>query len=359
MITPGASTLDQLLQDQLAMLRAASALGIPVDYVELGSEFYFLGNGAKSNTNRDFVNRFATAQDYAAEADRWAAAIHAEFPAAHVSIVGTLQQAAGNAPRRLSWNASIAGVFMPHVDAITMHDYYPAQLDASRSLPLLLATPFVNSAEYHADARGYHSLDATGKPIWVTEYNVGTNDDTVKTEWAHGLMTATKSLLYLADPVFERVTMFDLASPQFGSLNRAAPYTTYAQGEAMQVYAPALRGATSVEALSFPASGDVTVTIDAQAHVAAGQFSYPSLLGFAFGGDGAPRSLVVVNESAQPYQFGLGRVLGDVAYSYAQKAADPATVVDGDHPPALAAGTGRAGDPLTLPPYSITRVDVG
>ena len=358
MISPTANTLDQLLQDQLAMLAAARDRGIPVQYVELGSEFYFLGDPKPGNT--DFSNRFPTAQAYAAEAERWAAAIHAAFPGVHVSIVGALQNTNGNAQRRLTWNAGISQVFMPHVDAITMHDYFPAQLDGPRTPALLLATPFVNNAEYQNDTqRGYHSLDSTGKPIWVTEYNVGTNDDPTKAEWAHGLMSASKSLLYLADPVFERVTIFDLASPDFGSISRDGPWGTSAQGEALQIYAPAIRGAGSVEPLSFPAGPRVTVAVAGTAHVPAGPFTYPSLTGFAFAdpGSSTASSLVLVNNTGATYRVDLGQVFGDTPHTFAQKAEDPAAPVDDSHPVPLTTGGGAGSDLLPVGPYSITRVN--
>ena len=96
------------------------------------------------------------------------------------------------------------------------------------------------------------------------QYNVGTDDVATTAEWAHGLMSATKSLLNLSDPVIERASIFWLTGPGGAAFTRDAPYGLYAQGEAMQVYAPALRGAGSVTALSFPRAPPVTVSTRAR-----------------------------------------------------------------------------------------------
>jgi hypothetical protein len=173
-------------------------------------------------------------------------------------------------------------------------------------------------------------------------------------------MSATKSLLYLDDPVFERVNMFWLTGPGGGAFTRDTPYGLYAQGEAQQVYAPALRGAGSVAALSFPLAPQVAVSIAGTPHVPAGGFSYPALTGFAFAatGQSTARSLVVVNNTGAQFRLDVAQVFGDAPHSFVQKSADPATPVDGNNPLPVTSGGGTGSDQVPVAPYSITRVDV-
>jgi hypothetical protein len=356
MVTPVQRTLDELLQDQLEMLDNARTLGIPVRYVELGNELYFLGNG-KVGGNNDYGNRYPTAQAYAAEAERWASAIKERFPGVRVAAVGALPHARINEERRLGWMANLSQVPMPHVDAVTMHDYFGTEVDAANPVATALATPFVNWAEYQNDHdRGYQTAAAAGKRVWVTEYNVGTDDDVTKSEWLHGLMTATKTLHYLDDPLFERVTMHALTSVQFGAMSGDPPYGEYAEGEAMELYGAALRGATTVQPLTFQRAPSITVQVTAHPHVAAGAFSYPSLIGYAFTGNAARgKQAVIVNESGVPFVVDLKRIFRS-GFSYTQKSAAPTAVIDGTTPMPVATGDVAGAGSITLAPYSITEI---
>ena len=70
-----------LLAQQLRLLRAASAAGLPVRMVELGNELYLNGNSSTpAGHAHDYAKRFPTAAAYATQMNPWIAAIHRAFP---------------------------------------------------------------------------------------------------------------------------------------------------------------------------------------------------------------------------------------------------------------------------------------
>lgn len=105
------STLDY----QLEMLRSAKAIGLPVQLIELGNEFYL--------PQKDNVAKFPTGQDYAKLCNTWIPAIQSEFPDAKIGIVG--ESPDPNLPadsRRLSWNQNVLQM-VKGANALTLHPY--------------------------------------------------------------------------------------------------------------------------------------------------------------------------------------------------------------------------------------------
>ena len=358
MVTPVQQTLDQLLQDQLEMLDSAQTLGMPIRYVELGNEFYFLGQRqgrAATPTTAPATQpprRTRPKRSGGRPRSRPASPACASPSWARCPTRGSTRSAGSN------WMANLTQVAMPDVDAVTMHDYFPTEVDPADPVDSALATPFVNWAEYQTDHdRGYQTAAAAGKRVWITEYNVGTDDDVTKSEWLHGLMTATKTLHYLDDPLFERVTMHALTSLQFGAMSGDPPYGEYAEGEAMELYGAGAARRDDGPAADVPASAlDHGRQLTAHPHVAAGAFSYPSLIGYAFTGNAARgKQAVIVNESGVPFVVDLKRIFRS-GFSYTQKSAAPTAVIDGTTPMPVATGDVAGASSITLAPYSITEI---
>ncbi len=157
------------LDDQLAMLRELRRTGLQFRHVELGNELYL--------RDADYAARFPTGAEYGAEANRWAAAVKAEFPNVAVAALLLAREAGANNPRGQSWNTDVLSVATNNIDAWTFHLYIPIGGTAS-----------VLMDDYRAVTA---SLPLSGKPVWITEYgNKNEGDPTYLSE-----------LLALADAV--------------------------------------------------------------------------------------------------------------------------------------------------------------
>ena len=101
-----ANTLDELLQDQLEMLDgAADALGIPVDTSSSATSSTSSETAKVERRTDDSATASRRRRTYAAEAERWAAAIQPP-PRVRVAAVGALPHMQVNEDTRLSWNVS-------------------------------------------------------------------------------------------------------------------------------------------------------------------------------------------------------------------------------------------------------------
>lgn len=101
--------------EQVAMLRAAAGLGLAVDLVELGNEYYLCGANMKL--------AFPTVADYVRTANSFAAAVKAAFPSASVAAVGSLFDGDSCGGRRPTWDKGLRELDARYVDAITIHPY--------------------------------------------------------------------------------------------------------------------------------------------------------------------------------------------------------------------------------------------
>eukprot|EP00039_Didymoeca_costata_P022124 m.346168 g.346168 ORF g.346168 m.346168 type:complete len:536 (+) comp28258_c0_seq1:110-1717(+) len=107
------------MTDQVSMLQHAASIGIPVQLVELGNEYY----AEKTN---EFVYRFPTAQSYATEANVWAARIRTLFPNASISVIGR-EYRKGDYGRAGNWTQQILqSIDKEIIDSVTMHPYWGA-----------------------------------------------------------------------------------------------------------------------------------------------------------------------------------------------------------------------------------------
>ena len=348
------------LREQLAMLRAARGLGLPVTRVELGNELY-LGR---------YRALFPGGSAYGRVAARWAAALKAAFPGVRVAAVGFVAQSSGAAvsSREHDWNAAVLATARG-VDALTFHPYFQTGLpagaspDSARAAQAMLLDPSLRWAA--VQARALAQL-RPGVGAWLTEYNLFDRVAAAHTTWAQGLALASYTLDVLEDPRVDQADVHALAaSAPFGALfvdrngldfgasaSRAfrpprrnppatQPFGRSATGIAAAALLDALRGARRAQPIAF--------RVVAPQRIAGS--SATALRGELFGGDGEPMRAVVLNLSAAaliglpPAQLGFG--------GFDQSWAAPATLVDGAG--ALHHAHGRfAALGVVLPPYSIT-----
>jgi hypothetical protein len=363
------STLDR----QVAMLRAASRLGLPIDRIELGNELYL----------PRYRDRFPSGRDYGAEATRWIAALKAAFPGAQVAAAGyTPTDVPGRRRdrRELSWNADMLSTLRGE-DAITFHPYFASGLPLRRGP----AGRHAVATALGAPTRALRSLRAWGLAAlppnvaaWVTEWNLFDRRAAVHGTWAQGLEVASFGLGLLGDP---RVVAADehalVASGPFGALFGDAnglgfgspagarvaraggfylparhppatrPLALSASGVAMKALLAFVRGAGRVQVLAF-----------------SGAPSASSVQGALIAGPRGRRALLV-NLGAAPVRVRLAGALpagtsessgkAGRGGSFVELAADPSTPVAGEE--SLSRSSGRlSGGALVLAPYALAGV---
>ena len=207
------------LSYELAGLHAAAAAGIEVKYVELGNEFYL--------SQPDIIERFPSVAHYAREAETWARAVRAAFPAATVAAVGAYSQHAGGDARHTSWNAGLYAS-LPHdsaTNALILHIYQGSGFGACAPVPGARRPPGAEGSwgSPGDQLRDYQSLRAPGgldamlavprrtlhniTDAWtapqhlrllVTEFNLFDRCGPVRLTWAHALYTALMAQRILA-----------------------------------------------------------------------------------------------------------------------------------------------------------------
>jgi hypothetical protein len=363
------------LADQLAMLRAAAALGLPVQRIELGNELYL----------PRYAERFRSGRDYGQEATRWIAALKARFPGVQVAAAGyTPVDAAGKRPdaREAGWNAQMLSALRGE-DAITFHPYFGSGLGlaqrpaGSRAAATALAAPA--RATQALRAGGLAALPP-GVGAWLTEWNLFDRRAAVHGTWTQGLQVAAFALELLAEP---RVTQADehalVASGPFGALFADAdglgfgappaarvaraggfylparlppptrPLGLSASGVAMRDVLAFVRGATQVQGLSVGAgptagAGPASGVRGALATGPRGRAALLVNLGSAPVAVRLPGALVAGSSGA-----------GGSGGSFVELEASPSTPVAGEGSLRRSAGRLSAGT-LVLAPYSLARM---
>jgi hypothetical protein len=196
------------INEQLAMLRHADSIGIPVEYVELGNEFFLEGD----EDSAYILQVFPEPSDYGKAATIWADSIHKYFPNAKVAAQGVFDKNA--APRRKIWNDSVLA-HLEGEDAMTFHFYY-ASADAD-SLETLAEKLDVNMSDVpewlYQPYKAWEILSTKsmvkvrpGKEIWITEFNLSDHERPTHGYWTHGLFQALQTLLLLQDERITKVT---------------------------------------------------------------------------------------------------------------------------------------------------------
>jgi hypothetical protein len=330
--------LDSTLNDQLAMLRAARRLGLPVRYVELGNELYFCNN--------EWVHYFPTAAAYGRAVAHYVRALHRQFPGVRVAAIGS---APSDIPRERTWNremleAALRAGALP--DAITLHKYpgYNAALTAS-GLPALFS-------EAYASVTQLDSVIAklpVPEPAWITEYNLEpkhpNSPNPAQDTYAHALFAAEMALLMPRVRDSHRVDFWAAFGPGPGYAYDAGTGSgdgtvLSPSGLAIQWIDQAARCATSTAPIRFD---------DAPRLVPGGR---SAVLGQLFGSDGGRRA-VLINLSGEAIKIRAGAVM-PIGAPYAQMTGNP--VAPTGAASQLATSDGVVTDTTVLAPYSITRI---
>jgi len=188
--------LNSSLRYQIKMLTTAVALGMKVELIELGNEFY--ASGADPSDN-DFELRWPTGVDYALEANQWIAAIKAKFPDSKISIVGAAKVTNPLKPRRDNWNAEVLSSVIG-ADAITFHTYSGLMIPDSVPDSELFSTENMNRmldgalTKINAMVEHDFPLVPSKMEAWITEYNLYKIGRPIHATWAHALYVGTATM---------------------------------------------------------------------------------------------------------------------------------------------------------------------
>jgi hypothetical protein len=328
------------LADQLAMLHAAAALGMPIRYIELGNELY-------DSTKPTYAYEYPTGADYATAVNKWIVQIKREFPDAQVAV--SAWDDSNPMTQRLSsrirqWNTGLLALIHGE-DAIVFHTYW--------NLPpgVIPGTPESVQPALHAGAQRWQSVAQTDLPelppgveAWFTEWNINGAPyqgyrGPLRENWAHGLSVAWFALASAADnrvgfSVHHDVLSGGATATIYNGDRSTQRYGLAADGQSLSPIYGAFKGATAAGAM----------TVDDPDNV------------LAVAVRGTKVKVVAVNLSSQPRQITLPPAMAYPAPTHTV-AADPGVVIDGA-PTGLTAPTitdaGTISANVTLAPYSVT-----
>ena len=359
MLTKRPERTETNLHNSTRLLRKAREIGIEVEYIELGNEFY-LSPGDR-DASEDYQQAFPRADDYVREAEVWIKRLRHAFPEAKIAVIGadkrpirTPEEEKKHA-RRNGWNAVVAEGLAGVADAITVHPYTGGGRPETFTIPTFLATP---QASFESKREAWSALG--GLELWLTEYNLFDRDVAIHGTWAHGLFAASQTLQFLREPRAELVhfhagTGNAVFGAVFSSQNgfgydnqfvkpSARPKTLKfglsASGQTLELVAGALRRKTAAHELDFGTSAP---------QLPGGR---DALVGWLFKGWG--QSALVLNLSAREQVLDLAALPAQGAY--VQRSAPPRALITG-HSGTVQERRGRAGRSLRLPPYSVTRIN--
>ncbi len=353
------------LNYQIAMLKAAQAMGVQIKYVELGNELDETGG------NVDYAYYFPTPQSYVNKVNAWIPVLKQDFPGVQVAIVGGTGNICQHAPNQTPnsaepiWDkAVLSGVHGE--DGVVFHTYYVSNLPSGGSvrspsdLSTLLSTAtqscFSNLQNYRLN------LLPSGVSAWITEWNLWIDNGVLEQgSWAQGLTEASYALDLARDPRIALADNHDLVGQQtWGALFvNSGSYLTTVQGQplvtpstpppttqqfgmtgggfALSTLERSMHGATSTAALNFSSNPSIAGT------------SVPGLVGQSFN-VGGKTNLYFANLSANAETLNLGSLSGN--YSGLQYSSSPATFPTGSS--SIPATSLTATTTVSIPAYSVT-----
>lgn len=386
------------LDHQLALLKRARELGLPVTRVELGNEFYL-----RTGESAAYPGVFKTGADYGRVATEWISRIKSDFPGVRIAAVAAVSPSATSGknkdPRRVRWNSDLFST-LKGADAVTLHTYF--------GLTKAAGGPEQTSAALTtaADARDRQLLaDIASLPsstrVWLTEYNLIDSVGSAYARWMHGLVVARYTADLMSMPQIELVDLHllvgqarftalllggngikdllgkpqsktgsdgegvargleppdgagrttvhaDVRSVLLSSPAAAAQQPSYdlsATGSVLSLLAELLRAHTAVHALDPAALAGLAVASPTPGSTAA------PVVGVAL--DGGSRAVVLVNSGAGSQKLDLRKALGaDRAQqvSYDDPLDKPIVGTVSLHSTRTTAQSGA----VAIPPYSVT-----
>lgn len=350
--TPGQTAFD----NQLTFLKQASAAGVPIDYLELGNEFYLCDS--------DYVTDFPSATAYADTAVQWIQSLHqtANFPSAQIAVVASnVSGPATGVPchdRMFTWNKEMVQELVSKAvlpDAFTVHSHpkFGPVLTTS-NLPQFFGVAYTSVANVStAVAMSVTASLKQAPQEWLTEIGFSLNDNGAERTFADALANSAQALLLAGAMPGSTQTGFwssfgsenpyaYVAKPT--SPNQQTTVTLTPDGQVMAWVDQAAQGTTAMTPMTFAGGPVLTGTSD------------PALIGASFT-KGTSATQILVNLSAQSQTLQVGGVIPAGRPYHQMSTADPTVQINAAAGTTRTGGTTSAAAGLSLAPYSITIVD--
>ncbi len=335
------------LNYQLEMLRSAKNMGLPVQLVELGNEYYLKDNS--------YIAKFSTGQDYGKVATSWITAIRAVFPDVKISAVGSIENGNANRDQRMTmWNQDVSQT-LRGADALTLHVYSAYKVDQQSSVA---TSQQVGGQVFTRWQEAVTTLKAvpSNMEVWFTEYNLidRTNTGYISYAWIHGVLAASMTLSLLEYNrsalacFYEMAGQTGLESIYYPSgLQRSGTVHLESYAKTAIGYAMSLLGSTMATMQTAGA-----MSFNTNPMIQGGTISYSSLQGWVFSNT-TQRVGFIVNRSSTSFTCDV-QALFRQGTRFQQLSADPLTVVTGAN--SLTSKSGLLQNSLLLPAYSVTQL---
>ena len=344
------------------MAAFAKANHIPVAVWELANEPYL------------YKQFFATGADYVAKMKPYRDAIKAADPGAVVAIYFI---DAGDTTAKPAWDQSITGYADKYWDAVTYH-HYPPQSSGAFS-QWMADENAVLASRSSAYVTGYLApLNPPGTKFLISEFlpsNDGLGSGSSLTDGTlYGAiyaaeyvmrMSTVPSMLYVGmhaltgsrgvyaaqthytdvQNAYNHGTTIDTLTLNFG-------YFTEVQPLGLAILNGVLRNATQVDLTSVTGGATVPAT---------GLGQIPALYAQAYTSTTGQHSVVIANKSATAHQATLrlnGTAVSGTMTLQFIAGTDPAAVNTAANPNAVSVQTSNSANPVTVPAYSVVRVDL-
>jgi len=295
----------EMAKNQIAMLHDAERSGIPVNFIELGNEFYLGIN--PNNPDANYLRRFPTGTSYAIEMNDWIKDLKTAFPKSEIAVVGQAYQGG-------TWNPDVLSI-ITGADAMTLHLYQ--RVTASEDPVAILSKAFTQWTRF--DANNIQPLAAKKMSAWITEFDFvdHTSDVSYASTWLHGLYDAEMLIQFLSEPAVTQVDIYNVHSQSkrssliYDGTEKFGPHgavkteagTLSAAGRVMSIFGQALNKASSVTPVSVSGLAPIS---PAQAEA---RFTpFPPVTGAAITyAASKSMALVLVNLSSQPVTLSYGK----------------------------------------------------
>lgn len=330
----------------------ARALGLNVNRIELGNEFYFgisaepyISGGQqfeqKARGQRVFSGSYITGafpslgESYAYAANDWAKKLKERYPGVEVAATGGDTTKPGQSDRRRLWNINVVSKFDPElIDAMTLHIYTPVPADlAEFSGPAKLGHWGAYWIQHWHEVQELSAIPED-IPVWLSEWDNGFQR--YPRDWAHALMGSFTLSQFLATGQV-RVTSYHQFAGSFTADGLHPIATVIGQ------WALASRGATSAREMVF---GGEAMLPSSLSPATRGGLS--SLIGWQFTGEGLSPRYLLTNLSDLPVDLDVSTWSGDLSSltTTASNNLDATSPVE----PSVKSVDGA----ITLPPYSVS-----
>jgi hypothetical protein len=347
------SSLSSAIENQMQMLSAASSLGLPVDYLELGNEFFW--------TEADDDTVFPTAADYASTMDEWTARLRSEYPDTPIAAVASIPYATD--PRTKTWNAAVIGK-VRDTQAVTLHRYESIIDGGMWDGTSPDAVPSYAFTDWESiEAGELKPVESHGLRAWITEFGGFadcTSDAHFTGTWLEGLYQSEMAIQFLSNNTVDQIDLYNIMGSTSSLIFQnsssywdsclsknitfhGTPGELTATGQAYALFGSAIRDARSVYPVTFP---DAPV-IDPGSGVA----PYPSLTGIAFTGEG--KQWILVNLGPKPITLSYPAMGDGVIESLS---APSLTTVVSSEKVLTHSSAPFCGRDFTIPAYSVNRI---